>query len=451
MNLTLKEIAQALKIPGEFPETRITHVEFDSRQIRAGGLFIPLAGVRDGHEFVAQALENGAVATLWSCTDQIAPTPLVALPVSDVKVAFQQLAVYYQQKVAPKVLAITGSNGKTTTKDMTAAVMAQRFQTYKTQGNYNNDLGMPYTILHMPADTEILILEMGMDHAEEIAFLSRLAQPDAAAITMIGEAHLENLGSRLGIAKAKMEITEGLKTGGLLLVPAEEELLVPLLHPEAYEIQTFGLHQAMIQGEILQEEKEQTTFKIQEAIFTIPVLGSYNVKNALIAYGFGRYFGLSVEEIAHGLAQFQLTKNRTQWLKAQNGADLLSDIYNANPTAMALVLDSFAKLALPGRRLAVLADMLELGPDSKAMHAKMAAHIDATYAEIFLYGEEMQALAEILETQPCVVHHFGKEQKPQLIMALKATLQPTDTLLLKGSNGMGLAEVVTALQVNPIV
>ncbi len=451
MNLTLKEMAQALKIPGEFPETRITHVEFDSRKIQAGGLFIPLAGVRDGHEFATQALENGAVATFWSRTEQMAPVGLVTLPVSDVATAFQQLAVYYQQKVAPKVIAITGSNGKTTTKDMTAAVMAQRFHTYKTQGNYNNELGMPYTILHMPVDTEILILEMGMDRAGEIAFLSKLAQPDAAAITIIGEAHLENFESRLGIAKAKMEITDGLKIGGLLLVPADEALLRPLLDPEAYEIQTFGLTQATIQGEILQEEKEQTTFKIQETTFTIPVLGSYNVKNALIAYGFGRHFGLRIEEIAKGLAQFQLTKNRTQWLKAQNGADLLSDVYNANPTATALVLDSFAKLALPGRRLALLADMLELGPDSKAMHAQMAAHIDSTYAEIFLYGEEMSALAEVLMQQKLVVHHFLKDQKDQLITALKATLQPTDTLLLKGSNGMGLAEVVAQLQASPSV
>lgn len=446
MNLTLKEIAQALKIPGEFPETMITNIEFDSRQIQAGGLFVPLAGVRDGHEFVTQALENGAVATFWSWTEQNAPTQLVTLPVSDVKAAFQQLAVYYQQKVAPKVLAITGSNGKTTTKDMTAAVMAQRFQTYKTQGNYNNELGMPYTILHMPLETEILILEMGMDHAQEISFLSKLAQPDAAAITMIGEAHLENFDSRFGIAQAKMEITDGLKAGGLLLVPAEEALLNSLLQPEAYEIQTFGLNKAMIQAKILQEEKDQTTFKIQKATFTIPVLGSYNVKNALIAYGFGHYFGLSDEEIGKGLAQFQLTKNRTQWLKAQNGADLLSDIYNANPTAMGLVLDSFAKLTLPGRRLALLADMLELGPESKAMHADMAAHIDLSYAEVFLYGEEMQALAEVLEQQHRVVHHFRKDQKRQLITALKKALQPTDTLLLKGSNGMGLVEVVTQLQ-----
>ena len=446
MNLTIKEIAGALNIQGEYPDQMISSVEFDSRLIKADGLFVPLAGERDGHTFADKALENGAVASFWSRPLEEAPTGMLLLPVADVTHAFQQLAVYYQAKVAPKVIGITGSNGKTTTKDMTESVLAQQFKTYKTQGNYNNDLGMPYTILHMPADTQMLILEMGMDHKDEIAFLSQLAKPDAAAITLVGEAHLENLGSRQGIAAAKMEIVTGLKAEGLLLIPANEPLLEPLVAPLSQTVQTFGIQRGDLSATILTESKEQTTFEVAGTVYEIPVLGSYNVTNALIAYGFGQYFGLTNEQIARGLAQFQLTKNRTQWLKAANGADILSDVYNANPTAMGLVLDSFGQLEIAGQRFVVLADMLELGPDATAMHVSMKEHLSDRFDEVFLYGSEMKALAKALQGRPFKVYHFEKTEKAALIAQLKQQLKATDTLLLKGSNGMGLAEVIAHLQ-----
>lgn len=446
MNLTIKEIAGALNIQGEYPDQMISSVEFDSRLIKPEGLFVPLAGERDGHTFADKALENGAVASFWSRPLEEAPTGMLLLPVADVTHAFQQLAVYYQAKVAPKVIGITGSNGKTTTKDMTESVLAQQFKTYKTQGNYNNDLGMPYTILHMPADTQMLILEMGMDHKDEIAFLSQLAKPDAAAITLVGEAHLENLGSRQGIAAAKMEIVTGLKAEGLLLIPANEPLLEPLVAPLSQTVQTFGIQRGDLSATILTESKEQTTFEVAGTVYEIPVLGSYNVTNALIAYGFGQYFGLTNEQIARGLAQFQLTKNRTQWLKAANGADILSDVYNANPTAMGLVLDSFGQLEIAGQRFVVLADMLELGPDATAMHVSMKEHLSDRFDEVFLYGSEMKALAKALQERPFKVYHFEKTEKAALIAQLKQQLKATDTLLLKGSNGMGLAEVIAHLQ-----
>jgi UDP-N-acetylmuramoyl-tripeptide--D-alanyl-D-alanine ligase len=301
---------------------------------------------------------------------------------------------------------------------------------------------MPYTILHMPIDTEMLILEMGMDHAGEISFLSKLAKPDAAAITLIGEAHIEHLGSRAGIAAAKMEIVDGLKEDGLLIIPGDEPLLQPLFADLTQQLATFGLSEGTIRGEILNETKEETTFMIDGNEYRIPVLGGYNVKNALIAYGFGRYFGLTTEQIATGLAEFKLTKNRTEWLKASNGADILSDVYNANPTAMGLVLDSFGQLDLPGRRLAVLADMLELGPDSKAMHRQMADHLSNNYDIVYLYGEEMSALHDAVSSK---VYYFEPNQKEALIAQIKADLLPTDSIVLKGSNGMGLAEVVAKL------
>lgn len=445
MKLTIKEIAQVLGISGIVDEREISSVEFDSRKIEKDGLFVPLPGTRDGHDFVHAAKENGAIATLWQKEKANVPSDLVVLPVEDVTQAFQIVAQYYKQKIAPKTVAITGSNGKTTTKDMTASVLAQKYRTYKTQGNYNNDLGVPYTMLHMPDDTEVLILEMGMDHAGEIHFLSQLGQPDVAAITLIGEAHLENLGSRKNIAKAKMEIVDGLAQDGALFVPADEPLLTDLIAPISQEVQTFGLGQGDLQAEIVNETSESTEFEINDASFIIPVLGGYNVKNALIAYGIGCYFGLSMEQIKNGLAQVELTKNRTQWLQAKNGAKLLSDVYNANPTAMRLVLESFGRLTLPGRRIAVLADMLELGPDSSAMHASMAEAIVGFYDFVYLYGEQMQALANRL-TELNVPHaYFIPAQRQAFLEQVQKEIQPTDSVILKGSNGMQLSELVALL------
>lgn len=445
MKLTIKEIAQVLGISGIVDEREISSVEFDSRKIEKNGLFVPLPGTRDGHDFVHAAKENGAIATLWQKDRVEVPSDLVVLPVADVTKAFQTLAQYYKQKIGPKTVAITGSNGKTTTKDMTASVLAQKYRTYKTQGNYNNDLGVPYTMLHMPDDTEVLILEMGMDHAGEIHFLSQLGQPDVAAITLIGEAHLENLGSRKNIAKAKMEIVDGLAKDGALFVPADEPLLADLIAPISQEVQTFGLAQGDLQATIINETSESTSFVVNEETFVIPVLGGYNVKNALIAYGIGRYFGLSMEQIKNGLAQVELTKNRTQWLQAKNGAKLLSDVYNANPTAMRLVLESFGRLTLPGRRIAVLADMLELGPDSLAMHASMAEAIVDRYDFVYLYGEQMQALANRL-TELNVPHaYFIPAQRQAFLEQVQQEIQPTDSVILKGSNGMQLSELVALL------
>ncbi|CAI3378948.1 UDP-N-acetylmuramoyl-tripeptide--D-alanyl-D-alanine ligase [Enterococcus cecorum] len=445
MKLTIKEIAQVLGISGIVDEREISSVEFDSRKIEKDGLFVPLPGTRDGHDFVHAAKENGAIVTFWQKDRVDVPSDIVVLPVADVTKAFQTLAQYYKQKIAPKTVAITGSNGKTTTKDMTASVLAQKYRTYKTQGNYNNDLGVPYTMLHMPDDTEVLILEMGMDHAGEIHFLSQLGQPDVAAITLIGEAHLENLGSRKNIAKAKMEIVDGLAKDGVLFVPADEPLLADLIAPLSQEVQTFGLAQGDLQATITNETSESTSFVVDEETFVIPVLGGYNVKNALIAYGVGRYLGLSREQIKNGLAQVELTKNRTQWLQAKNGAKLLSDVYNANPTAMRLVLESFGRLTLPGRRIAVLADMLELGPDSLAMHASMADAIVGHYDFVYLYGEQMQALANRL-TELNVPHaYFIPAQRQAFLEQVKQEIKPTDSVILKGSNGMQLSELVALL------
>jgi len=450
MNFTTTIISKAVQ--GEVlteNEVTVTGVEFDSRKIEAGDLFVPLQGTNDGHEFVSKAIENGATATLWSNDPATAPEGIAVILVKDTLSAFQALASYYLLEENPDVIAITGSNGKTTTKDMTESVLSQKFRTYKTQGNYNNDIGLPYTILHMPEGTEKLILEMGMDHAGEISVLSELAEPDVAAITIIGEAHIENLGSREKIADAKMEITTGLASDGLLVIPADEPLLEDRTHSLSQTVETVGIQKGDLSATILNENKGATVFSVDDNGYQIPLPGSYNVQNALIAMAIGRWFDVSTDEIFQGLAYVQVTQNRTEWLKASNGADILSDVYNANPTAMGLVLDTFAKLPTEGRRLAVLADMLELGADSYALHVNMVEHInDQDFQEIYLYGDEIKGLKLALaDRYPALsVHYYAKADKAQMLQAVKDSLQPTDSIVLKGSNGLGLIEVVEALQ-----
>ncbi len=456
MNLSIKEIATAVGAKNrwqDWAELTVTDVEFDTRKVEAGSLFVPLqGGARDGHEFIQTAIDQGAVVAFWSETVSERPVDFPVLVVADTLVAFQQLAQYYLAKCEPKVIGVTGSNGKTTTKDMIASVLGQQFKTYKTQGNYNNHIGLPYTILHMPADTEMLVLEMGMDHFGEIEVLSQLAKPDVAAITMIGESHIEFLGSRQGIAQAKMEIVAGLNPAGLLVVPGDEPLLAPLLAPLTVDVIKFGQPStSQISGQLIAETKATTTFTVAalgELAVTIPVLGHYNMNNALIALAIGDYFDIPFDKMAHGLETLNLTASRTEWLRAWNGAEILSDVYNANPTAMALVLDTFSQLPTEGNRLVVLADMGELGEQSATLHESMAAHIEATKIKtVYLFGQQMEVLYRALLPVfgPARVSHFDVASKPNLMTQLRRDLQPTDMVMLKGSNSMKLIEIVENL------
>lgn len=459
MKLLVSELAKVVKAENDWQQWAdvvVEHVEFDTRKIVKNSLFVPLqGGNRDGHEFLEVAIESGASVSLWQKEVAPARANFPILVVEDTLIAMQKIAMYFLSVVQPKVIGITGSNGKTTTKDMVASVLGQQFETYKTQGNYNNHIGLPYTILSMPMTTEMLVLEMGMDHFGEIEVLSQIAQPDVAAITMIGESHMEFLGSRAGIAKAKMEIVSGLKAGGLLVVPGEEPLLKPLLEQVSQKVLTFGPSQKNnLSAQITAETKVETTFNVpnyQNSQFVIPVLGQYNVNNALIALAIGSYFEMEIGKMATGLAELDLTKSRTEWLVAANGAEILSDVYNANPTAMSLVLDTFSQLPSSGRKYAVLADMGELGDSSQSLHEKMAEHLDPEkIQEVFLFGPQMKVLFEKLSLKypKGQVSHYDLDAKGELITKVLEGLQSTDMIVLKGSNSMKLIEIVEKLTEN---
>ena len=453
MKLDLYEIAEVLSAKNDvtqFENVALRNAEFDSRLIESGDLFVPLKGARDGHDFIATAFAQGAAATL---SEHLVAEGAYIL-VDDVLTAFQRLAQYYLEKMQVDVLAVTGSNGKTTTKDMLAQLLATTYKTYKTQGNYNNEIGLPYTVLHMPEDTEKLVLEMGQDHLGDIHLLSELAKPKTGIVTLVGEAHLEFFGSRAEIAQGKMQIADGLRENGLLIVPADK--IVNEFLPADCKLVRFG-PDADIFLTRLEERKDSLSFECNflEQRIDLPVTGKYNATNAMIAAYAALQEGVSEVAIAQAFSELELTRNRTEWKKAANGADILSDVYNANPTAMRLILETFSIIpANPGgRKLAVLADMKELGADSKSMHGSMITSLNPEIVtDLFLYGQDMEALYDYAKEiyPPGRVHYFikndEKDQFEQLTKAVREKLTPADQILLKGSNSMNLAKLVEDLE-----
>ena len=453
MKLYLYEIAEVLSAKNDvtqFENVALRNAEFDSRLIESGDLFVPLKGARDGHDFIPTAFAQGAAATLSE--RPVAEGAYIL--VDDVLTAFQRLAQYYLEKMQVDVLAVTGSNGKTTTKDMLAQLLATSYKTYKTQGNYNNEIGLPYTVLHMPEDTEKLVLEMGQDHLGDIHLLSELAKPKTGIVTLVGEAHLEFFGSRAEIAQGKMQIADGLRKDGLLIVPADK--IVNEFLPADCKLVRFG-PDADIFLTRLEERKNSLSFECNflEQRIDLPVTGKYNATNAMIAAYAALQEGVSEAAIAQAFSELKLTRNRTEWKKAGNGADILSDVYNANPTAMRLILETFSTIpANPGgRKLAVLADMKELGADSKSMHGSMITSLNPEIVtDLFLYGQDMEALYDYAKEiyPPGKVHYFikndEKDQFEQLTKAVREKLTPTDQILLKGSNSMNLAKLVEDLE-----
>lgn len=455
MKMQLAEIAKALDIMCEGnKELEVTSVAFDSRKISAGGLFVPLEGERDGHDFVASAIGNGAVATFWKQGHPNKPKNIAVLEVKDPLNAMQELARYYLQKVNPTVVGITGSNGKTTTKDMVAAVLAKRFNVHKTQANFNNDIGVPLTILEMKPNTEILVLEMGMDRSGQLHHLSELTHPDVTVITMIGEAHIEFFGSRDKIADAKMEITDFLREDGEFIYNGDEPLLAERAQKLTQSKATFGFNNNdTVYATDFRSYKHHATFKVNNSDqkFSIPMIGKHNISNAMAALSVGRHFGESDEEIAASLANFTPTANRMEWEKGDVGEDIMSDVYNSNPTAVRAVLTSFGQIEMPngGQRIAVLGDMLELGEQSASLHAGLADSLDPQVInDVYLFGDEMKNLYEVLQAKydQAHLHYYDPDHMELMINDLKNEIKPDDIVVLKGSHGMHLEKVVDRLR-----
>ena len=453
---TIEQLESMIQIENDlknFKDVSIHGISIDSRKIEPGNLFVPFKGDHsDGHQFVEDAINNGAAAALWQKNVPNPPVDLPIIIVEDTLFALQELARSYRNELNIKVVGITGSNGKTTVKDMTANLLALQYKVQKTEGNYNNHLGLPLTILSLEEDTEIAILEMGMSGRGEIEFLTKLARPHAVIITNIGESHLQDLGSREGIAQAKLEIIQGLEKNGLIVYLGDEILLrEPLLrYKGTAQLKTFGRNQDNDLYPIeINTDQKGSTFKTNasENTYYLPVLGTHNILNALGAMLIARYFQVPFNIMNNGFSSLKLTKMRMEFVEGKSGEKIINDAYNASPTSMNAAIDLISELPGFERKILVLGDMLELGDQEKEFHFEIGKRIEPQKIHyIFTLGHLGEQIAQGAKTIFPEDRVFSFYEKTQLIEELKKYTNKESIILVKASRGMRLEEVVDALQ-----
>ncbi|MFI8688461.1 UDP-N-acetylmuramoyl-tripeptide--D-alanyl-D-alanine ligase [Rossellomorea sp. NPDC077527] len=453
---TIKDMCTMLDVKNDltpFESVVVKGVSIDTRKIESGNLFVPFKGENvDGHQFVRQAIENGASAALWDINVPNPPEDIPVLVVEDPLLALQALANKYRHELDLKVVGITGSNGKTTTKDIVANLLSVKYRVHKTQGNYNNHIGLPLTILSLPQDSEVAVLEMGMSGFGEIELLSEISQPDAAIITNIGESHLQDLGSREGIAKAKLEIVKGLKPEGLFAYYGDEPLLqegvkgLGLTHME-----TFGRSESnTIYPTKIEMNNHGSYFETSFAegeTFFLPVLGQHNIHNALAGILIARHFGLSVDEMKEGLQSLKLTQMRMEMLEGKKGESIINDAYNASPTSMKAAIELVAELEGYRTKILVLGDMLELGDNEEEFHQEIGRMIDGEkIQQVFTFGHLGSLIAKgaLENLQEDRVHSFT--DKESLTNKLSSILKGDELILFKASRGMKLEEIIDNLK-----
>lgn len=449
---TLEQIADMLGLEcPNLPGLTVSGVTIDSRKVQEGNLFVPFRGEHtDGHAHIESAIANGASAALWQKNIPNPPSDLPLLFVDDTLEAIQILAEKYLGETTAKVVGITGSNGKTTTKDITASILSQKYKVHKTEGNFNNHLGLPLTILSMEEDTEIAVLEMGMSGKGEIELLSQIAKPEIAIITNIGESHLLDLGSREAIAEAKLEITSGLKESGLIIYHGDEPLLQEKLSHSKWKTRSFGRGENNTAYPVHIESLDgQTVFSINlfDEELVIPVLGNHNVLNALSSILAAVELGVDFHSIKNGLLNLKVTNMRMEMVAGAKGEKIINDAYNASPTAMRAAIDLVCELNGFSNKYLVLGDMLELGTEEVQFHFKIGESIKGeSIDKLFTFGELGAHIAEGARKVLGESNVFSFSNKTELIKELRAHVKENDLILVKASRGMKLEEVVQALQ-----
>ena len=431
------------QVAPQFAARTFRGANFDTRRLQPGELFVAVTGARDGHDFAPDALSKGAAAVLAS---RPLEESVPAVYVSDTVAALQAIAAHYRQTLPLTSVGITGSVGKTTTKEMIAAVLETTFRTEKTAANFNNGLGLPVTVLGLAPDCEAAVLEMGMNHFGELSVLTRIAQPDIAVITNIGTMHIENLGSREGILKAKLELLEGLRPNGSVIFNGEDELLCTVA--EKYRATTFGFSaHCDVRAENLTAEGETQRFTViadgLRFAVTLPVAGRHNVLNALAAVAVGKRMGVSPETMQRALADFHNTGMR-QRIYALHGMTVIEDCYNAGPESMRAALQVLHDTKTDGRRIAVLGGMLELGDHAPQAHFEVGQLAAKTADAVFAYGAHSEQYVRGAQGSGIPAAQYPTHEA--LAEALKAYAKPGDVLLVKGSRGMRMERVLELIK-----
>lgn len=440
---TLQEAAAALGLPQMQAQATLADVCTDTRKIQPGSLFVCLRGERfDGHSFASQVAQLGAAALL---VDHPVDADVPQLAVTDTGKALLQLAGWYRRRFQLPVVGLTGSVGKTTTKEFIALVLGAKYNTLKTQGNLNNEIGVPQMLFRLEDSHTAAVIEMGMNHFGEISRLTRAVAPTVGLITNIGVSHIENLGSRAGILQAKLEILEGMAPDAPLIVNTDNDMLRTVKLGDR-PLLTFAIddQSADFTATDIAEQGSTTTFTVHHSTFTqpvtIPTVGIHNVYNALAAMAVGYVTGVDHAAAASALANY-VPAGMRQNLVQVGGVQVIEDCYNASPDSMRAALQTLGKLPVH-RRYAVLGAMLELGDYAKEAHTqvgKMAAEngIDGVLA----YGADAAYIVEAAK-QAGLENARWFDTKEALAQSLAQQVQPGDGVLFKGSRGMHLEDVM---------
>lgn len=437
---------EAVKLQGP-GDVAVGNISTDTRGELSRCLFVPLKGERfDGHDYLQQAVENGAVAVL--CDREIAALPkeVAVYRVKQTRRALEDLAAYHRRRFALPVIAVTGSSGKTTTKELIASVLAQKFRVHKTEKNHNNEIGLAQTLLSLQPEDEVCVVEMGMRARGEIKRLAEIAAPTIGVVTNVGVAHLERLGSQDAIAAAKQELIESIPENGTAVLNWNDKRVRNMASVCHGRVISYGIEpQANVQALDIQYGLGKTKFtcRLFDEVFpvTLPLLGAHNVANALATVAVARVLGLSANRIQRALADAVAGELR-QEIVDRSGIRFVNDAYNANPLSMAASLASLSQFG-EGRYVAVIGDMLELGPNEVAMHEELAAAVIAAgITELITVGPLARALGEAVKKQSHVnVHSVANTN--EVMPLLKPLLQAGDIVLIKGSHSLRLDTLVT--------
>ena len=427
----------------------------DTRTIKNGDIYVGIKGENfDGNQFWQQALDNGAEAVIVQgievSSEQMEKySNKTVVKVENTLNALYEIAKYKRSLYDIPVIAITGSVGKTSTKDIVASVVSKKYKTLKTEGNNNNDIGLPFTILRLK-DHEALVVEMGMNHLGEISLLTDIAKPTLAVITNIGTSHIGNLGSRENILKAKLEILEGMKVPKII-INNDNDLLHNWCQENSknIEIHTFGIeNDSEFMGKDLEMQEENSTFIAisgsEQIKIRVPVGGKHFVYNALCAMTVGKILKISTENIQYGIECFELTKKRMDIRKLENGAIIINDAYNASYESMKVSLE-FLSQHTGDRKIAVLGDMFELGEYSKELHRKVGEEVVKNKIDILICaGENAKYIIEEVQKDSKIKTYFMHNSE-EIVEKLSQELRIGDVVLVKASNGMKFFEICQKL------
>ena len=433
----IAEFAGAAVLSGD-GKISIDKISTDSRTLKRGELFVALRGENfDAHNFVESAAKAAAAgAIVHSNWMGKIPANFALVRTEDTLQAYQNLAANYRNSLSLNVVAITGSNGKTSTKDFTAAVLGRRFRVTKTQGNFNNHVGLPRTMLEATSQDEVAVWEIGMNHPGEVAVLAKLAAPDAAIITNVGVAHIEFMGSREAIAVEKGALAQAVGPEGTVILNADDPFSKSIAARTSAKVILAGTTEGTVRASEITQSANGTDFTILEGAHRcraqLPMPGLHMVQNALLGVAAGRIFGLSLEDCAAGLAAAPLTKARLQ-IKEIHGVQFIDDSYNANPDSMKAALRTLVELDADGKRIAVLGEMRELGDESERSHCEVgetAAVLGVDH--VIAIGNVAAAISNAAE-RAGLGNSRAVNSTTEAAEILVKIAEPGDLVLIKGS------------------